>query len=249
MAVIRPFRFLRPDPTRVALDALVCDDDIEPAAALRARTRDPRHASRLLFETGDGIDLVVADQVRAGVWRHDERPAITVVRQQRDVERLLVYAAMRADAAFDVEPMSQANQSYAAAPALFRFVDKKGRIARAVEAETEREPDAVVSIAAMASHNDIAVDAPRPAVAALLNEVWVVDDESAVARIASLLESAELSLVDRSRAEWGRARARGPASWGFACFVGVDDDGSAVPVGLSMLPLRGALSAPVAVEP
>jgi hypothetical protein len=241
MVAIRPARFLRPDPARVALDWLVCHDDIDAAAAARAKARDPRHLGRLLFESSPAVDLAVVDMVRAGVLRRDALPALTVVRQRGPTERTLVYAAVRGDAAFDIEPSAQSSASYAAAPSLMRFIDKKGKVARAVEAETEREPDAVFVVADAPLSDDAAFTGSTSRGAAVSTEIWIVDDESATARISTLLEGTEISVLQRSRASWGQTVARGPAAWGLACFVGVDDDGGPVPVGLTVLPLRGPL--------
>jgi hypothetical protein len=241
MAAIRPSRFLRPDPARVALELLVCHDDIDAAAASRAKARDPRHLGRLLFEASSAVELAVVDMVRAGVLRRDALPSLTVVRQRGPTERTLIYAAVRGDTSFDVEATSHSNTSYAAGPSLLRFVDKKGKVARAVEVETEREPDAVLAISDTLPSADVMATGLSSRGSAVNTEVWVVDDESATARISTLLEGAELSLLERSRASWAQTLAGGPAAWGLACFVGADDDGGPVPVGLNVLPLRGPL--------
>jgi hypothetical protein len=232
MAAIRPFRALRPDPARASLATLVCVDDVDAVAVERACARDPRHLGRLLIGGDAGIDFSVADLVRAGVLRRDERPSLTVVRTLKDdVERTLLYAALRADEDLEVEPATAPVAAVAAAPAVVRFVEKKGRIARAMEAETEREPDA-----------SFVLDGASI-------EVWIVDDESAAARIASLLEQATLSLVARTQAAWASYRGQPTDdAWGLACFVGADDDGGAVPAGVCLLPLRGPLQTPIGGE-
>jgi hypothetical protein len=233
MAVIRPFRALRPDPARASLASLVsARDDATSDDVAGALARDPRHLGRLLVADGgsaDAAEFGVVDLVRAGVVRRDALPSLTVARVLADgSERTLLYAALRADDD-GLGPAGEAPPivAVAAAPALVRFVDKKGRIGRAIEAETEREPDASFT------SGGASID------------VWVVDDESAAARIASLLEGAGLSLVERSARTWGAYRAQGGDGWGLACFVGEDDDGAGVPVGLCLLPLRGPLHLPL----
>jgi len=226
MAAIRPFRALRPDPARASLATLVCADDVDVDAVERARARDPRHLGRLLLAgPADPADFGVVDLVRAGVLRRDDLPSLTVVRTLKDgVERTLLYAALRTDEALAVEPAVAPAVAVAAAPALVRFVDKKGRIVRAIEAETEREPDASFTLDGATV------------------ELWVVDDESAAARISSLLEGASLAAVERTRPTWAAYRALGADdAWGLACFVAEDDAGDAVPAGVCLLPLRGPL--------
>jgi hypothetical protein len=231
MVAIRPFRALRPDPARASLATLVCADDADPAAIEQACGRDPRHLGRLLVGRDDGIDFAIADLVRAGILRRDERPSLTVVRTLKDdVERTLLYAAMRIDESLQVEPAAPPVVAVAAAPVVVRFEDKKGRIARAIEAETEREPDASFVLAGA----DV--------------EIWSVDDESAAARISSLLEGATLSAVERTRPTWAAYRGLAADAWGLACFVGADDDGGPVPAGVCLLPLRGPLATPLGGE-
>lgn len=234
MAAIRPFRALRPDPARASLATLVCGDNVDADAVAVARTRDPRHLGRLLI-AGQGADAAAAadfgvtDLVRAGVLRRDELPSLTVVRTLKDgTERTLLYAALRTDEALAVEPATAPTVAVAAAPVVVRFVDKKGRIARAIEAETEREPDATFNVDGASA------------------ELWVVDDESAAARISSLLEGAALTAVERTRPTWAAYRGLSvDDAWGLACFVADDDDGDAVPAGVCLLPLRGPLHLPV----
>lgn len=231
MAAIRPFRALRPDPARASLATLVCVDDVDGAAVEVARRRDPRHLGLLLLPgAGDAVDFVVADLVRAGVVRRDDLPSLTVVRTlEAGVERTLLYGALRTDEALAVDAAEAPTGAVAAAPALVRFSDKKGRIARAIEAETEREPDAAFALGGASV------------------ELWVVDDESAAARISSLLEGATLAAVPRTQATWAAYRALGADdAWGLACFVPEDDAGGAVPAGVCLLPLRGPLHLPVA---
>lgn len=229
MAVIRPFRALRPDPARASLATLVCAADNATAEDIaRARERDPRHLGRLLLadaSSADAAEFGVADLVRAGVVRRDALPSLTVARLLTDgTERTLLYAAVRADDALG-EDVAAAPPvvALASAPTLIRFGDKKGRIGRAIEAETEREPDACFALGAGTI------------------EVWVVDDESAAARIAALLEGASLSLVERTAGTWAACRAQGSEGFGLACFIDEADDGAAVPAGLCLLPLRGPL--------
>lgn len=259
MAVIRPFRALRPDPARASLGSLVCVDDVGREAVATALARDPRHLGRLLVVDASDVDAAefgVVDLVRAGVIRRDGLPSLTVARVLSDgAERTLLYAALRADDALTPVASADATAEDAAviddadadaaggfgdfslrtpavavAPALVRFVDKKGRIGRAIEAETEREPDASFTL------GGASVD------------VWIVDDESAAARISSLLEGSNLALVDRTRKAWAAYRAATNDPWALACFVDEEDSGDAVPAGLCLLPLWGPLYLPLSTD-
>jgi len=235
MAVIRPFRALRPDPARVALEHLVAEATTTSARVAVARSVDPRHLGWLLTATADegpGASFAVADLVRSGILVRDALPSLTVVRLTRDgAEQTCLFAALRADADADVgaevAPGAPPTVDVAAMPAIERFKDKKGRIVRAIEAELEREPDAAFTL------NGSQV------------ETWVLDDESAAARIASLLEGSTLRLDDGSTPAWAAYRGQPhPDPWALACFVDDDAETVGVPAGLCLLPLRGPLHLP-----
>jgi hypothetical protein len=233
MAVIRPFRALRPVPARVNLAHIVCDLHADAAVVAAAAAVEPRHLGRLLMAADDAaaLDFGVADMLRAGVLERDALPTVTVVRQTKDdEEHTALFAAVRADNDGFGDRGDDATAPKTAvvvAPAIVHFEDKKGRIARAIEAETEREPDASFSFGGAAV------------------EVWAVDDESASARITSLLEGATLKLNASGRGPWDAARAlegSGVTPWALACFVGSDADRPPVPVGLVLLAQRGPLA-------
>ncbi len=233
MAVIRPFRALRPVPARVNLGRLVCDLLDDDAAIVAAAVDEPRHLGRLLASDGDpaALDFGVVDLVRAGILERDAEPTVTVVRQTKDdTEHTALFAAVRADDDGDFggsDGASVARTNVVIAPVVVSFEDKKGRIARAIEAETEREPDAAFSFGGAAV------------------EVWAVDDESASARIAALLEGAKLTLYNDAKGAWKAARAldgSGVTPWALGCFIDSDDDLSHLPLGLVLLAQRGPLA-------
>ena len=236
MASIRPFRALRPDPSRVALEHLVTESTTTPDRVAAARAIDPRHLGQLLTTSGDdflGVSFGIADLVRSGVLVRDALPSLTVVRLTRgEVEQTCLFAALRADAdagvGADVAPAAPPIVEVAAMPAIVHFQDKKGRIVRAIEAELEREPDAAFTLAG----NQV--------------ETWVLDDESAAARIAALLEGSALRLNDGSTSAWAAYRGQPSAEpWALACFVDDEADVVSVPAGLCLLPLRGPLHLPM----
>lgn len=244
MACIRPFRALRPDPSRVALEHLVAESTTTPDRVAAARAIDPRHLGQLLTTAGDdglGVSFGIADLVRSGVLVRDALPSLTVVRLTRgEVEQTCLFAALRADAdagvgadadagvGADVAPAAPPIVDVAAMPAIVHFQDKKGRIVRAIEAELEREPDAAFTLAG----NQV--------------ETWVLDDESAAARIAALLEGSALRLDDGSASTWAAYRGQPSAEpWALACFVDDEAEVISVPAGLCLLPLRGPLHMPL----
>jgi len=230
MAVVRPFRAVRPDPARVDLGTIVADAALTRAALAVALDRDPRHLGQLLFvDDPRAIAFAVTDLLRAGVLVKDAVPSLTVVRVVGDDgERTFFFGALRADSV-DVDSVADevdaAVPDIVAAPVVVAFADKKGRIVRAMEAETEREPDAAFTVAGAAI------------------EVWVVDDDSAAARLASLVEGASLSVVAGAEV-LARQRARGTAeqpSWALGCFVDEDRPAGFLPVGVCMVPASNAV--------
>jgi hypothetical protein len=232
MAVIRPFRALRPNPARVALERLVATFPSTPEAVDAAHALDPRHFGTLLttHDDDDGVrSFAIADLVRSGVLLRDDQPSMTVLRLTDDgVERTCLFAAIRAaaDAGIGegVVPSAPWPLDVAATPAIVRFQDQRGRILRAIEAELDREPDAALVLGGSTV------------------ESWVLDDESAVARIAGLLEACPLRLDDASVPMWAAQLAQPDVdAWALACFVDNDVEIDVVPVGLCLLTLRGPL--------
>ena len=157
---------------------------------------------------------------------------MTVLRITDDgVEKTCLFAAIRAavDAGIGagVVPSAPWVLDIAATPAIVRFQDKKGRIIRAIEAELDREPDAALVLGGSTV------------------ESWVLDDESAVARIAGLLEGSPMRLDDASGPTWAAHLAQAEIdAWALACFVDHDVEIGVVPVGLCLLTLRGPLHLP-----
>jgi hypothetical protein len=232
MAVIRPFRALRPNPARVALERLVAVFPATPEAVDAAHAVDPRHFGKLLTTNGDDDALrsfAIADLVRSGVLLRDGQPSMTVLRLTDDgVETTCLFAAIRAaaDAGIGaaVVPSAPWSHDVTATPAIVRFQDKKGRILRAIEAELDREPDAALVLGGSTV------------------ESWVLDDESAVARIAGLLEGCPLRLDDASVPTWAAHLAQTEVdAWALGCFVDNDVEIDVLPVGLCLLTLRGPL--------
>ncbi len=228
MAVVRPFRAVRPDPARVDLGSIVAAADISRAAAATAVGRDPRSLAQLLFvDEPRAAAFLLLDLQRAGVLVTDRAPSLTVVRVVADgQERTSFFAALRADSVDAVDAADRGDVvmlDTGVAPIVVSFADKKGRISRAMEAETEREPDA-----------DFAVDG-------VTVEVWIVDDDSAAARLASLVEGAALTVVGGTDM-LARAQQRAAQHpWALACFVDDEHPPGFVPVGVCLLPAANAV--------
>ena len=229
MAVVRPFRAVRPDPARVDLGAIVADAVALRGAVVEAVARDPRHLGQLLFVDEPRVTaFLVLDLLRAGILVKDGASSLTVVRVAAETgERTLLFGAVRADSVDGAadDAVGAVDLDVVAVPVVLAFADKKGRITRAMEAETEREPDAEFAV------DGVAV------------EVWVVDDDSAAARLASLVEGASLHVVAGAEA-LARARRRGTAeqpAWTLACFVDEERVAGFVPVGVCLLPAMNAV--------
>lgn len=231
MPAVRPFRALRPVPSRVALEQLVCFADAADDAVEAAARADPRHLSRFSQPTSPsaqpGRSFLLLDMVRAGVVQRDAQPSLTVVRTTRGgEEHTHLYGAIDVEEGFAAAATSSNTPAgdVVVVPVVVRFVDKKKRIVKAIEAETDREPDASFSLGGAQI------------------EAWIVDDDSAAARIASLLEAATLSLDDKSGARWGALVAAGAAQT-VACFGLAPDGDDVAPIsGLAMLALKGPLA-------
>jgi hypothetical protein len=216
MAVVRPFRALRLDPARVDPGAIVAD-----ARNIENTSRDPRHISTLVQATDTGALFALLDQARAGVWKSDVDPALTVIRIADDGgERLVCFAAIRSDSHEGLLTSTIDNRvPVDVVPAQLAFSDRKGRVTRAMDAETDRAADATFQVGNTAI------------------EVWVVDDDSAAARIAALLEGAELRVIQPAPA----SPLSEPRRWVLACFVDEESAAGFVPVGVCALVGAGAL--------
>jgi hypothetical protein len=117
------------------------------------------------------------------------------------------------------------------------FSDKKGRVARSLETETDRDPDATFRSGARTF------------------EFWVLDEETAAARVTALVEGASprvlagdtvlaaASNAARAHATSGLPSSAGDAAAGFCLGFFVDDEAPIldVPAGVVLLPLLGTL--------
>lgn len=232
-AVVRPFRGLRPVPTRVDPGALVADG----AGAGEAALRDPRNVAALLSADASRARFLVAEQLRSGVMSRDRLPSLYVLKLQApEGPRTGFFAVVRADSvdvgdvggdAVDAAALVRLKGfGVAIEPVVISYVDKKGRVARSLESETEREPDASFTWNQQAC------------------ELWAVDDDSAAARVTALLEGAALTVKQGGSA---LARQRGLVSddraSGFALAFFVDDEApvARAPLGVVLHSIEGIL--------
>lgn len=232
MAVVRPFRGLRPVPSRVDPGGFVAGTDVDEEGAKALLARDPRNVVGLLRSRPARARFLVQEQLRAGVVARDALPSLYVLKVQgAETSRMGFFAVVRADS------MSGGDEDSAGAarlketglvvePVVVRYVDKKGRVARSLESETEREPDATFSVDGKAC------------------ELWAVDDDSAAARVTALVEGAALTVAAGENA---LARQRGMVeednARGFALAFFVDDEAPVerVPLGVVLHSLEGPL--------
>jgi hypothetical protein len=247
MAAIQPFRALRAKPARIDPGALVVDDHATTAQS----AADPRTLARVLRarnEPGDAADVAttrarfhLAELQRAGLLARDLLPALYALRVvDGDSSRTGFFAAVRVDAlaggADDVEVDDTLVAGGVTGDAVVvGFSDKKGRVARALETETEREPDVAFRSGARSF------------------EMWVVDEETAAARVTALVEGANPRVLGGAVSAWATVRARnagtttmssGAEDAGAFCLAFfVDDEGPVIPVpaGVVLLPVSGAL--------
>jgi hypothetical protein len=250
MAVIRPFRALRAVPTRIDPAALaIVGDDLDALVAA-----DPRSLARVLRPGAAGEDgavstmrarFLLGELLRAGLVARDATPALYVLRVF-DGERARVgfFAAVGlgvpagADAtAGELAPAVQASAfdaDVAGDAVIVGYTDKKGRVTRTLETETDRDPDI-----ALRAHGRTW-------------ELWVVDEETAAARVTALVEQGGprvlvgaglLQTLTARRGTTGH-RADGEdvaRDFGLGFFVDDETAIEAVPAGLVLLPLSGAL--------
>lgn len=210
MARVRPFRALRFAPERVEISRVIapaaCGE--EERGALLAR--DPRNAVRLLGAVDAAADpaaearrsaLYLSEWRRAGVVQRDDTPALYVLRQTvlddegaplRAVTGFFATLDLDEAAERDLRPHEGVHDGVVDAlmrrlttlgasvePALLLFRDDEGRVRRVLDAEIdEREADV------------------RASSASVRCEMWLVDDETATARVSRLLEEAPLYIAD-----------------------------------------------------
>ncbi len=234
MAIVRPFRGARPvparvDPTSLALGKPVADVDDDVAAELLAR--DPRNAIGLLRGSPARAAFLLKEQLRAGVVVRDVRPSLYVLKVQGAAPRLGFFAVVRADSVDVDGPIDPAAadrlqaMGVAVEPAVIRYSDQRGRVARSLESETEREPDAAFVIEG------------RPC------ELWAVDDDSAVARVTALIEAQSLRVAGNAPGAAQRSLVHDDDARGFALAFFVDEESPVdlVPIGVVLHTLTGAL--------
>ncbi len=200
---IEPFAGVRYDPERVELSRVlapqVADLDEESVAALYAR--DARNVIRLVFGAGEaGEDdpvenrsrqFFVADWLRAGILVRDEYPALYVLRETflpegaRDpVTSTAFFASVRAERdQVRVLHAQDKRRGTERDTICALYDDPRGRVRRILRAETEElEPDARFSTATGQC------------------ELFVVDDETACARVRTTLDEQVLSLLHGAHA-------------------------------------------------
>ena len=207
MTDVRAFRALRYRPERVGLGAVVAPplEGLDAAAVSALVARDPRNVVRLARtreEPGDGVDaglqraaFLIAEWRRAGVLARDTRPAIYALRRP-DVEgetRMGFYARVpvRGTGTLVVDDLPNGASGgallralrTAVEPVVLSHDDDAGRVQRALAVELDREPDVVFSFVGVA------------------HELWIVDDDTTLGRVAALLATAALRVVS-GREAW-----------------------------------------------
>lgn len=226
MALVRPFRGLRAVASRVDPAALLAPVDIDDDAARALLAREPRNVVGLALHPPARARFFVAEQLRAGVLVHDAVPALYVLKAQGGAVGFfaLVDAGSVSGVADVADDDAREDAGYDVDAAVLRYADKKGRIARSLESETEREPDAAFEFGG--THY----------------ELWAVDDDSAAARVTTLLESADVE-VAHGAAHLARRRAKGAddgASLALAFFVDQEDTAAVPPRGCVLAPRQTA---------
>jgi hypothetical protein len=227
MALVRPFRGLRAVASRVDPAALLAPVDIDDDAARALLAREPRNVVALALHPPARARFLVAEQLRAGVLVHDAVPALYVLKAQGGAVGFfaLVDAGSVAGVAADVDDdANDADAGYDVDAAVLRYADKKGRIARSLESETEREPDAAFAFGGTNY------------------ELWAVDDDSAAARVTTLLESADVD-VAHGAARLARRRSKASddgAGFALAFFVDQEDTAAVPPRGCVLAPRQTA---------
>ena len=246
MAAIRPFRALRARPSRVDPGALVVDDHAGASSPV-----DPRSLSRVLRSRnaeGDAADVAttrarfqLAELQRAGLLARDELPALYALRVvDGEQSRTGFFAAVRIDSLVIDGDGGAVDDAIVGGgvigdAVIVGFSDKKGRVARSLETETDREPDATFRSGARSF------------------EFWVLDEETAAARVTALVEGASPRVLGGASvlaAAAAAVRARAPAeaalpgadaAGGFCLGFFVDDEAPIldVPAGVVLLPLSG----------
>ena len=238
----RPFRALRFQPSRLDLGRVVGD-----------QRDDPRHASRLLdAKVAPGVGtrgaarrarFRVADWRRAGIVARDRDPALTLIKRSDAAgEAVGLFCALPVSAFAGTDPPHDLaleewlEQTMLAVEPVVASFSCDARARRALDNAADREADA--------SWTD--GDATF--------ELWVIDDETTAARLATMIGGATLELCAgaellATHAAFAARRERvrdddgGPQASSFAlCFLHPAGDAwASVPRGAALLPLDGAL--------
>jgi hypothetical protein len=218
MSVLRPFRALRADASRIDPGALVfCDTDVDAASE---DPRNLRHALRARPAAGDSEEAVatrarfrLAELVRAGLLRREPTAALYALRAVDGEQSMLGFfaAVHRASSAV----AGATDPAFVDAVAIgdattVAFTDKKGRVARSLETETEREPDVTVDRGGRSF------------------SLWVIDDQTTTERVTALVEGGEPRVTS--------AIAAVADGFGLGFFVDAAQPSFPVPVGLVLLP-------------
>lgn len=204
MANVEPFCALRYDDARVDLARVLAPplDHVDERKRVALLAREPRNVLSVIgYADGLSADenrtrqaFFLAELRRAGILRQDDVPALYVVREtisersgdgESKVTRMGFFASVTAGTGAPVLPHEQTlalrreDAHHIRDPLLLLFDDAGGRVMRTLRAEvSERDPDA------------------RGTAFGETFELFVVDDETACARVQALLEERPLLIAD-----------------------------------------------------
>ncbi|MBI1948420.1 MAG: DUF1015 family protein [Deltaproteobacteria bacterium] len=241
MVAPRPFRALRYQAARLDLGRVI-----------GASADDPRHATHLLddrAQDGDGANgaarrarFRMADWRRAGIVARDREPSLTLVKRTGGGGEALglfcalpVTAFAGTDPPHDVAREQWLDETRVAVEPVVASFGGDARVRRVLDNAADREADAGWTDG----------DATF--------ELWVIDDETTAARLATMLGGAALELkagaellathaAFSSRLPRAHDEDRLPAASFALCFLHPADDAwPSVPRGAALLPLDGAL--------
>lgn len=233
MAVVRAFRGVRAVPGRVNPGALAAVD-------VDAAVRDPRNVVALLGGEEARAKFLLKEQFRAGVVARDPLPALYVLKVQGETSRTGFFAVVRADS-LDTDVVADPARTdrlrgtgVGIEPVVISYVDKKGRVARSLDSETEREPDASFDLDGKAC------------------ELWAIDDDSAAARVTALVEGQALTITSGGaalaaqralvNADENAEPNDDAAGYALAFFVDEESPVDVVPIGVVLHALEGSLA-------
>ena len=225
MPSIRPFRALRYDDSRVAIERVVVppperanDDSRDALYAI-----DPRNLIRVLAnrpEEGDDeksslvrAQTFLAQWRRAGVIIQDEDPALYVLRQRfmvGDVEKVRtgVFAALDLDRAAFSDVLPHEETLAGRHHEVTRVADTTGVQLEPISLLVDDDKGRMMR--ALSAELEEEPDV-RFIVDDVTHEVWVVDDETTCARVGQLLSSTTLMIADGHHL-FAAAKARAESS-------------------------------------